>query len=53
MVILLPPTVCRLVTALFQQLYRPNMRLENVQGEELQQLHQAANRHAAFVLQIR
>ena len=38
---------------LYQQLLKPTMRAQQPQGEELQQVHKAANRHAAFVLQIR
>ena len=51
---------------LFLQLYKPNMRLlplqlqpqlpppgEAQQQQELQQVHKASNRHAAFVLHIR
>ena len=47
--------LCKLVDSLFVMLYRPNARLHFAAGvgEELQSQHRAANRHAAFVLQLR
>ena len=52
----LPLRCCRLVDGLFLQLYKPNMRLlpqPHCEGaQELQQVHKASNRHAAFVLHI-
>lgn len=38
---------------MFQQCYKPNMRLLEGQGEELQAVRKASNQHAAFVLHIR
>lgn len=43
----------RLVDSVFQQCYKPNMRLLEGQGEELQAVRKASNKHAAFVLHIR
>jgi hypothetical protein len=48
-----PALLSRLTDGLYQQLLKPNMRAQQPQGEELQQVHKAANRRAAFVLQIR
>jgi len=52
-ILLLPAHQLRSVDSLFQPLYKANMRLQGAQGEELQAVHKAANRHAAFVLHIR
>ena len=49
----LPPLLHSLVDSLFQQCYKPNARLLAPAGEELQRVRAAANRHAAFVLDIR
>lgn len=46
-------TYCSLADSLFQQCYKPNARLLAPQGEELQRVRAAANRHAALVLDIR
>ncbi|KAL4436600.1 hypothetical protein ABPG75_003739 [Micractinium tetrahymenae] len=46
------PPIAKLVDSLFQPLYKANMKLQQGQGEDLQRVHKAANRHAAFVLHI-
>lgn len=50
---LLDAVSCRLVDNVFQQCYKPNVRLLEGQGEELQAVRKASNKHAAFVLHIR
>lgn len=42
-----------LADSLFQQCYKPNARLLAPQGEELQRVRAAANRHTALVLDVR